>query len=118
MNISNSLVNLEFGHATSFSEPIFVKMEMPDGSKKVIGHVLQDWTNDDAPVLYVSIGSDGEEICPPTDDWTGVESAYLRYAKRYEEKEREAKQAEFASRVNQISKIRQTKGREPMTINK
>jgi hypothetical protein len=104
-------INLEFSRAATFSDPILIKMVMPDGAKPVIGHVLQDWENEDSPVLYVCIGDNGEEICPATDDWTAVEQAFSRYARHYEERQREAKQNIVASRVNEISGVRDNKGR-------
>ncbi len=104
-------IDLEFSRANTFSDPILIKMTLPDGSKQVIGHVLQDWENEDAPVLYVCIGENGMEVCPPTDDWTAVEQAFARYAKHYEERKREEKQNTVASRVNEISGMREQKGR-------
>jgi len=112
MNIeTNNNINLEYSRATTFSDPILIKMTLPDGTKAVIGHVLQDWENEDAPVLYVCFGENGMEVCPPTDDWTAVEQAFARYAKHYEERQRETKQLEMASRVNEISSVRENKGR-------
>ena len=106
---SKNDLSLEFSRAVTFSDPILIRMVLPDGSKQVIGHVLQDWDNEDAPVLYVCIGENGEEICPPTDDWTAVEQAFARYAKHYEERRQEARQIEMASRVNEIGAVRETK---------
>lgn len=111
MNTETNNINLEYSRATTFSDPILIKMTLPDGTKPVIGHVLQDWSSEDAPVLYVCIGEDGEEICPATDDWTAVEKAFDRYAKHYEESQREAKQLEMASRVNEMSTVRERQGR-------
>ncbi|HTA26657.1 MAG TPA: hypothetical protein VK809_02630 [Bacteroidia bacterium] len=108
---SKNNIELEFSPAATFSDPILIKMTLPDGSKQVIGHVLQDWENEDAPVLYVSIGENGEEICPPTDDWTAVEQAFARYARQYVERQHEARQDKAASRVNEISGVREQKGR-------
>jgi hypothetical protein len=112
MNIQNKdNIELEYSRARTFSDPVLIQMVLPDGSKQVIGHVLQDWENEDAPVLYVCIGENGEEVCPATDDWTAVEQAFSRYAKHYEERQREIKQLEMASRVNEMSTVRERKGR-------
>ena len=108
---TNNNINLEYSHATTFSDPILIKMTLPDGSKPVIGHVLQDWGNEDAPVLYVCIGENGMEVCPPTDDWTAVEQAFTRYAKHYGERLQEEKQNKVASRINEVSAVREHKGR-------
>ncbi len=117
MNIAtNNNIELEYSRAETFSDPILIKMTLPDGSKTIVGHVLQDWNNDDAPVLYVCIGQGGEEVCPPTDDWTAVEKAFERYAKQYGERKREVKQNEVASRVNEVSAVREHKGRNSRTI--
>jgi hypothetical protein len=111
-------IDLEYSRAAIFSDPILIRMVLPDGTKPVIGHVLQDWENDDAPVLYVCIGENGEEICPPTDDWTAVEQAFARYAKHYEERQREEKQNKVASRVNEMNTVRENKGRNTIGISK
>jgi hypothetical protein len=108
--IKNS-IDLEYSRAAAFSDPILIKMVMPDGTKPVIGHVLQDWENEDAPVLYVCIGEDGEEICPPTDDWTAVEQAFTRYSKHYGERLQEERQNKVASRENEMTTVRELKGR-------
>ncbi len=104
-------IDLEYSRASTFSDPILIKMTLPDGSKAVIGHVQQDWDNEDAPVVYVCFGENGMEVCPPTDDWTAVEKAFERYAKHYEERQRETKQLEMASRVNEMETVRERNGR-------
>jgi hypothetical protein len=104
-------IDLEYSRAATFSDPILIKMTSPDGSKQVIGHVLQDWENEDAPVVYVCFGENEEEICPATEDWTSVEQAFARYARHYEERQREAKQDKVALRVNEMNEVREYKGR-------
>lgn len=104
-------IDLEFSRANTFSDPILIKLVLPDGTKPVIGHVLQDWENEDAPVQYICFGENGMEVCPPTDDWTAVEQAFARYAKHYEARQREEKQNTVVSRVNEMNTVREQKGR-------
>ena len=119
MNIdTKNNIELEFSRATTFSDPILIKMVLPDGTKPVIGHVLQDWNNDDAPVLYICFGENGMEVCPPTDDWTAVEQAFARYAKHYSERLQEEKQNKVASRLNEMGTVRENKGRNTIGISK
>jgi hypothetical protein len=55
---------------------------MPDSSLKPIGHIYQNLNDEEGTVTFMSIDNEGEEIVPPTMDYSEAEQGFEKYAKQ------------------------------------
>ncbi len=55
---------------------------LPDYSTEPIGKVYPDSSSGDDSLIYISANNQGEEIFPPTSDFTEIENQFVKYAKK------------------------------------
>jgi hypothetical protein len=108
--------NTEAGRTSViFSSPdpqthiVIVSQVLPDGSSEPIGRIYPDF-NSEGSAMYISVRNNGEEIFPPSSDFTAIEDSFEKYARQYTEKslkeELESRIEEFEKRENFLEDLR------------
>lgn len=97
---------LDFQMQKSPYAPILVNRFFADGSTSVIGQVFQKIDNEDTLPIYLSMNTNGEELFPPSEEWSLVEDSFKKYVKTISEKE------------NELNELRENKKAKNKNINR
>ena len=94
---------------------------LPDNSTEIIGRVYTDSSAGENSITYISTNNQGEEIFPPTTDFTDIGNYFEKYAKELSEKsfmeDIMAETEKSAEREESLKSIRNLKSREIQQIN-
>lgn len=116
MKYSTKDIAIEFSLDGSF-EPVTIYRNTTEEKREILGHVYQFWDESSETVTYQCVGIDGEEICPPTDEWNKAEQAFEKFVEKYLptsllEKQLEEMSDMYNKRINEATAIRDNKGRD------
>jgi hypothetical protein len=111
--------SITFSRPDSYMNPITVFRILSDNRSEPIGKVYPDTSIGEDSIMYVSTNLSGEQLYPPSSDFTAIENNFEHYAKGLSEKafiediEAEIEKYEKAkARDTAIKRIRNWKIRE------
>jgi hypothetical protein len=111
--------SIAFSIPDSFMNTITVFRILPDNKTEAIGKIYPDTSASEDSIMYVSTNLSGEQLCPPSSDFTDIENHFERYADELSETafidamEAKAEKFEIAkARRTSIKDIRYWKSKE------
>lgn len=120
--------NRKDGMLVKFSKPdpetniIEVSRILPDNKAVSIGKIQPGLNSGEDSITYISVNKLGEEILPPTSDFTEIENRFNKYAKELSEQsfmeELQAEAETYIERKESITSLRNRNNREKQIINR
>lgn len=77
---------IEFSKPDPITNMVIVNITLPNNTTKPIGKVYPDLSHGEDSLIYISVNNAGEEIFPPSSDFTEIENQFEKYAKELSEK--------------------------------
>lgn len=75
-----------FSSPEPMSNTVFVSRIHPDYTTEIIGKIYPNFNTEEDSIYYTSANIRGEQLFPPTTDFTEVENRFKQYAKEQSEK--------------------------------
>ena len=97
---------LKFSSPDQETQVVTVSRILPDNTTETIGKIYSDFNTETDSNMYLSTNNLGEEIFPPTSDFTEIENRFEKYAIEQKEK---ALVEEYESREISLKSIRHWK---------
>ncbi|MFA6925242.1 MAG: hypothetical protein WC223_13435 [Bacteroidales bacterium] len=102
-------ISTEFSMPKATGDPVIVNCIMPDGTKKQVGYIYQNFSDGEDLMVYISTDNEGEQVFPPTTDWPDLEDKFERYSKKVIDEARIASYLEYEERQSKIKNVRISK---------
>ncbi|MFA6089449.1 MAG: hypothetical protein WC755_06300 [Candidatus Woesearchaeota archaeon] len=77
---------IEFSKPDPITNIVIVNRVLQNSTTEPIGKVYPDLSNGEDSLIYISVNNAGEEIFPPSSDFTEIENQFEKYAKELSEK--------------------------------
>ena len=78
-------VFITFSSPEPMNNTVYVKKVHPDYTSEIIGKINPEYNSEEDTIYYISTNLQGEQIHPPTTNFTQVENQFKKYAKEVSE---------------------------------
>ena len=106
---------VRFGTPDPATNNIKVSRVLPDGTEEIIGQVYPEFDDEHDSIMYCSLNKDGEELLPPSSDFSEIEHHYSKYLQQLDQeayiRDMEARAEEYSERTKSIKSLRNYKNR-------